>query len=104
MRAFQVVGLPLLKPIGKDGSALSVVVSSDRLELHPRLPLLHGRERGSERIAAQVRILHHNPITPYDRDEAPIRTMLCSLWRWQFPLMLTTVTFTPERHCDDVAL
>ncbi|MDX7508633.1 hypothetical protein [Citrobacter freundii] len=45
-----------------------------------------------------------NPITPQDRDEAPIRTMLCSLWRWQFPLMLTTVTFTPERHYDDVAL
>ncbi|MGL7661101.1 hypothetical protein NA252_15260 [Salmonella sp. NW791] len=47
---------------------------------------------------------HHITITPSDRDEMPIRTMLCSLWRWQFPLMLTTVTFTPERHCDDVAL
>lgn len=63
MRVFQVVGLPLLKSIGKDGSALFVVVSSDRLELHPCLPLLHGREMGSERISAQVLILHHNVIT-----------------------------------------
>lgn len=35
MRAFQVVGLPLLKPIGKDGSALSVVVNK---ALAKRLP------------------------------------------------------------------
>lgn len=37
MRAFQVVGLPLLKPIGKDGSALSVVVNKALIRQPPEI-------------------------------------------------------------------
>lgn len=53
-------------------SWLPVVVSSDRLELHPCLPLLRGRGMGSERIAALVRIQHHN-LTCYLRQSVERR-------------------------------
>lgn len=103
MRAFQVVGLPLLKPIGKDGSALSVVVNAQAdAQRSGSSVVIIGRTESTYRRSA-----------PATTTQSRLRTVITAV-----PVTIAvtlavpgpsleitgTALFTPERHCDDVVL